>query len=182
MNYLTQKGILRYFRDNQKEDTLKVYVSFVGHYRIDGRRGSSTGFKILEPTYLTFKYERDGIMMALHRNDNLEEDEVEDGDVMSRMFTSNRNNNPLYPLNNSIISHFDHTVDILDSNGEKVDFKGSLIDMIKFFESKEQSEINFVLMLRHYLEESNLIQALSTYDSIIDKHTITNPAELLRSI
>lgn len=49
---------MRFFCDNKNVFELKVYISFVGNYTIEGRWGTSTDFAVLEPTYLTFKHDR----------------------------------------------------------------------------------------------------------------------------
>lgn len=184
MKYLSQKDILRHFRDNVDATELKVYYSFVGHYTINGRKSISTGFEVIEPTYMTFKYERDGLMSFGFKDLDEKEEEDENSLFASsrRLFSANRTSDPKFPLNKGIVSHFDHSIDMFDTNNKKIDWDGSLIDRIKFFETKDDAEINFVILLRDYLERNNLIQALSTYDRILDKHTITNPADLLKSI
>jgi len=174
MNYITQKGILRYFRDNPDEENLDVYISFVGNFTINGRKSLSTGFSVIEPKKIRFVNTTNELLGGLYL-DNI--DDEEDSDSGYRMFTANRNNNPLYPLNGGIVNHFLHSTKILD-----YEFEGNLIDKIKFFETKEEAELNFVALLTHYLESNNLTQAISTYNNIIDRLEITNPSELLRNI
>jgi len=179
MNYLTQKAIMRYFRDNKTVDELKVYISFIGYYTIHGRRGHSTGFKVIEPTYITFKYDRANFMNALVWDD-IDTEVMEENNAMNRTFSANRNNNPLYPLNGGLISHFESSIDMVDSNNKKVEWDGAIIEKIKFFETEKDSELNFVILLRAYLEENNLIQSLSTYDRILNKYTIDDPSSLMK--
>jgi len=181
MNYLTQKAIMRFFRDNTDINELKVYISFVGYYTIHGRRGSSSGFKVIEPTYITFKYDRTSFMHSL-LFDDIDNEIEKEKDGMSRMFSANRNSNPLYPLNGGIVSHFENAVDMFDNNDEKIEWDGAIIEKIKFFKEEKDSELNFVVLLRNHLEHNDLIQALSTYDRILDKHTITDPSSLLKNI
>ena len=181
MNYLTQKDVLRYFRDNISETELKVFISFVGNYKIEGRHGATQSFAVIEPTYLIFKYDRGGLMDALYGGADLDNEEKDPFNGIGCMFSSNRNNDPLYPLNSGLIKHFNNSIDIYDGVGKKA-LNGNIIDRIKFFDSMEQAELNFVILLREYLNQNKLLEALSTYDKIIDKHKITNPSDLIKHL
>ena len=182
MNYITQKGVLRHFRDT-KYNELDVFVSFVGYFNIPGMHSSTRSFHVLEPQKLTLRFDDDGLMSVLLFNDidNENPNDATNG-FFGSYLSANSSNNPLYPLNHEIVDNFERSIDILNDSGNKVSFELALVERLKFFKTLKDAELNFVILLRNHLDNSNLISALSIYDRIVDKHSIDNPANLLKSV
>jgi len=172
----TQKELLRYFRDNNISE-IEAFISYVGDYRKNGRKTISTLFTVIKPQKIIIKESIFGKILF----DDIDDENNSRTSALFR-FDINCNNNPLYPNDGSIVNNFDMHSDILDTNNNKFDFDGDLINRIFFFNTLEEAEIHFVKLLNNYLKEKELLDAIELRDNILKKVSKENPEKILELI
>lgn len=174
--YLTQKNILEYFTNNPETKYMTVYISFVGNYTINGYYHNSTGFTVIEPIQILLERQKDE-MSDCFGDANLTFNSIDP--IMFPKYVP-IDEDTLYPLSEGNITHFDWNVRCVDMDKESLDFSDEMMAKIKFYPNKKLADLNFVRMLRAYLDKSNLLQSLSKHDSILDNYSNIDPSDLMK--
>lgn len=173
MEYITQKSILKSFRDTDITE-FEIYISFVGDFDVRGYHMTSSKFKIIKPKKLLIRKKHDDYISFFK---NLELDKDTDFDKM----VLDSNKAPSYPLPIETVSNFLYQVSIFE-NGEEIEFEGNLMDNLKFFKTMNDAEMNFIAMLNTYLKSNNLDDAVIYYNQLIKKYEEVDPSNLLKLI
>jgi len=169
--YISQKDIGIYFKNNPYKTTMDLYISFVGNYSVMGRKHSHSEFKCIEPVKIQIE--------KLHTSVDL----IDPFEKENKMFSNLKlvNENPLYPSKNDQLRFFTMSFKVI-INGEEIHRNDDIVDRLKFFPTMKMAELNFISMLKGYLSDNNLLQALSTYDRLLDKFSDMDPAELMKCL
>ena len=176
--YMTQKNILEYFTNHPEDKYIPVYISFVGSYDVSGYYVDSSGFSVIEPTQILLERQKDEM------SDCFGEADLTFHSIDPIMFPKYTpvDENTLYPLSEGNIIHFDWNVKCVGLDKEPLDYTDEMMSNIKFYPNKKMAELNFVRMLRAYLDNSDLLQALSTYDRILNNYTDLDPSDLMKHL
>ena len=176
--YMTQKNILEYFTNHPEVKYIPVYISFVGTYNVSGYYTNGTGFTVIEPINILLERQKDEM------SDCFGDADLTFNSIDPVMFPKYvpKDENTLYPLSDGNITHFDWNVECVGLDKEPLEFSDDMMSRIKFYPTKELADLNFVRMLRAYLDKSDLLQALSTYDTILDNYTDIDPSDLMKHL
>ncbi len=176
--YMTHKNILEYFTNHPDTKYIPVYISFVGTYTTHGYKSTGQGFDVIKPTKIFLERQKDEMSDCFGDADRTFTD------IDPTMFPKfkPRNEDTLYPLSEGNITHFDWNVRCVDYNKKPLEYSDDKMKRIKFYPNKKMADLNFVRMLKAYLDKSELLGALSTYDSILDKYSEIDPSDLMKHL
>ena len=175
--YMTHKNILEYFNNHPDIKYIPVYISFVGDYPTQGYKSTGQKFEIITPTKIFLERQKDEMVDCFGNADKIL------NEIDSTMFPKFKSKgNPVYPSSDGNVTHFDWNVRCVDCDKNPLDYSDDKMHKIKFYPNKKMSDLNFVRMLRAYLEQSELLHALSTYDSILDKYSDVDPSDLMKHL